>query len=339
MTAVKLENIYSPGMYYGGLNHWSIQISICDYTFSYTHLRKISESLRLKLIEAGAPDPDTYTSVGGNIASGRGIKVSAGDLLGYPQIAATELGDHLGYYVGGGGTPDVPWAQMKFFHRLENVTQSYYKLLSNSERSLLQSYLEDEVSDPNSFRYASYYQDPKYTWLLAAETILETADSAFNDDYSSVLSNLGGWIEDNSECSNNQPLCNEAFAVFPIAKTSELYNAALYASPDVSYLIYYKDRAAEYLERDRWGEILSPSTLDPISGVLTIGWHGNMGLVPTANVTRYQRIRYLLSDNQLKVKWGSEAETLEGLTTPSEIGSASCDGESLTCHTHNSRGD
>jgi len=339
VTSVKLENIYSAGMYYGGLSHWSIQIEVCDMTFVYTHLRKVSESLRQKLVSAGAPDPETYTTVNGNIASGLDITVSEGDLLGYPQIVATEVSEHSDYYIGGGGTPDVPWAQMEFFHRIGDVTQSYYKLLSSSERNLLKNQLEGEISDPASFRYAEYYQDPRYTWLLAAEAVLETADSAFIDDYSSLLSNLGGWIEDSSGCSTNQPLCNEALAIFPIAKSSGLYSQSLYASSDVSYLLYYKDRSADYPNNDRWGEILNPYTLDPLSGVLTIGWHGIQGEQPNAVVTRYQSIRYLLSDDQLKVKWGEEADALAGLFTPSEIGSASCNGTSLTCHTHRSRGD
>jgi len=53
VTSVKLGNIYSPGgMYYESPNNWTIEISACDYTFSYTHLRKISSTLRQKLMAA-----------------------------------------------------------------------------------------------------------------------------------------------------------------------------------------------------------------------------------------------------------------------------------------------
>jgi hypothetical protein len=339
VTSVKLGNIYSPGgMYYGGLNNWTIELSACDYTFSFTHLRKISSTLREKLMAAGAPDPDTYTTVGGDIGKGKGITVTEGDLLGYPQIAATQI-DSSGYYQGGGGTEGVPWAQMEFSHRKGNVTESYYKLLSTNERNLLQDYLEDEVSNPNSFRYAKYFQDPKYQWLLAAEAVLETAQSTYNGDYSGLFSNLGGWIEDSSDCVTNQPLCNEALSIFPIAKTSGLHNPALYATNDVSYLFFHRIRSIPYPGQDRWGEILTPSVLDPLSGAFTIGWHGERGIVPSATVTKYQKVRYLLSGNVLKVKWGTESDTLNGASEVAEIGSESCNGTTLTCHGHKSRGD
>lgn len=339
VTSVKLGNIYAPGgMYYQSPKNWTIEISACDYTFSFTHLRKISSSLRQKLMAAGAPDPDTYATVGGDIGKGLGVTVIEGDLLGHPQIAATKIGTS-NIYTGGGGTEGVPWAQMEFTYRKGNVTGSYYKLLSSSERSLLKNALEDEVEDPDSLRYAKYYQDSNYKWLLAAEAVLETTDTTFNGDYSSLFTNLGAWIEDNSSCVTNQPLCNEAFSIFPISKTSGLYNQALYASNDVSYLIYYKDRSANYLYTNRWGEILSPSVVNPISGVLTIGWHGEMGLVPTDTVTKYQKARYSLSGSVLKVRWGNVSSTLEGATTPSEIGNSACDGSTLTCHSHKSRGD
>lgn len=340
ITSVKLGNIYSPGgMYYGGLNHWTVQMEACEYTFTYTHLRKIAPTLRAKLMAAGAPDPDTYSTVGGDLASGRAITVSEGDQLAYPQIAATVVSGHPGYYVGGGGTPKVPWAQMEFSHRAGSTTGSYYKLLSSAERNLLKGYLEDEVSDPDSFRYSSYYQDSKYTWLLAAEAVLETADGTYNGDYSSLFSSLGGWVEDSSGCTTNQPLCNEALSIFPISKTSGLYNPALYTSSDVSYLLYYKDRSAVYGLNDRWGEILDPAAVNPISGVLTIGWHGGMGLVPTAAVTKYQKAKYSLSGSVLKVSWGTESDTLNGASTPADIGTASCNGTTLTCHNHTYRGD
>jgi len=228
---------------------------------------------------------------------------------------------------------------MEFTYRKGNLSESYYKLLSSTERGSLQEFLEEEVSDPDSLRYAKYYQDSKYKWLLAAEAVLETVDSTYNGDYSSLFSNLGAWIEDSSGCVTNQPLCNEAISIFPIAKTSGLHNQSLYASNDVSYLFYFKDRSAVYGLNDRWGEILSPALVNPISGVLTIGWHGEMGLAPSATITKYQKARYSLSGGILKVKWGSVSAVLEGASTPSEIGSAACNGTTLTCHTHKSRGD
>jgi hypothetical protein len=330
---VRAEGVTTAGDTYVSNLQWRIEASLCSYHFGIGHVAEISEDLRNRMVAAGYTDPWTVTGITDNLITGDPIILSKGESLGVPHVVAQEVSGHPGYYRGGGAFSQTPWAQIEFFG-YRAYLEPFYSWLPASTQNGLRDILYAEASNPDSFRYDS--GSGIVDWLWKAEMDLWTADFADNDDFSSIFSRLGSWWENPAGCTPGTALCDEVFAIFPIIKTSPFYDAALYDSTDVSYLVHHWQadavRGPGFKKHWEWGEVIEPAAPGGVSGSMTIKWRRDH----FTDVTSYQAISYQVfpGDRILKIGWSSRSSDRSSVTAPPiPTDSDVCDGVTITCHT------
>lgn len=329
IVSVTLERLESPGFYYGTDEHWRIEGKVGPYNYSFVHMRKISADLRNAMMAAGYTDPWTVHAPSGNLITGDALTFAKGATLGRPQIVAREVAGHPGYYAGGGAIPESPWQQIEFF-TYNNGTgrqESFYTWLPSSLEADLAQVLESSGLNPAVFRYSAshgFLAPPRWK----AEMALSNATWMDRLDYSSIYSALGGWWENPGDGTCASPeLCDQLFSIYPISKGTVFYDPSLY-QPDVSYLTIVRDGAGI----QRYGEVVSPSEPDPISGSMVIRWENF-----DQSFYGYQAVSYLLvpGSKMLKIAWGPVTALQADAVAPAvPLDSDICDGISLTCHNH-----
>lgn len=336
VTSVKIYSVHPEGNYYSSPLQWEVQTQICQFGITFGHVRKISPVLRAKMMGAGYADPWTVTSTSsGNLITGPSITLNKGDSVALPQIVAEPIAGHAGYFTGKWSNTSTPWAQIEFGTRRNNQSQAIYRWLPGPLRETMRNILIADISNPNSMRYSGYSN--MAVWLWKAEADLWTAPQSFMDEYGSLFTNLGGWQEtsDTGGCTTGETKCDRIFSIFPILGGSPLYDASLYASPTSSYLVYERDRAAQ---SDHWGEVISPSQVDPLVGYLKIRWREYI----SGNTINYQGVRYNLDreGKMLRIRWGAKVPAADQIALPPDVSnSETCNGTTLTCHNHDYRGD
>ena len=110
-------------------------------------------------------------------------------------------------------------------------------------------------------------------------------------------------------------LNDDAFTIFPITKEPRVFDASLYSSANVSYLVQKIDN---YDGGDKVGphvgEVLDTSTAEATSGQLLIHW--KFGNDQILSPDTYQAASYSLdaSTYVLKIRWRSEEVSLDDVS-------------------------
>jgi len=327
VTSVLLDRVHEPGFYYGTLNHWRIETELCAYHYSFGHVGWIAEDLRAAIIAAGDPDPEGYTGPTSVNLLSKPIVLPRGATIAIPQIVGQTDDLFPGMVVG-----DV-WAQMEVPTRNLSTDREepIYSWLEPPVQAALQAILWREMQDPASRTYTSWVESR--SWLWKAESALYWAEFASRDDYSGFVSESPWFenLEDGGDCTDGDPLCDQALSIWPITKTGPIYDASLYDSPATSFLVMKSQRGGTYFR----GEVLQAEALG-LSGTMLIKWRLEDYLHP---IERYQKVSFSLSphDETLKLHWSVESEdrsALESAADPAVPTDLSCDGSAVTCMNH-----
>jgi hypothetical protein len=334
INEVILERLEPAGVYYGTDEHWRVRGRVAYYSYDFVHLREISADLRDAMIAAGYVDPWTVHAPSDNLITGEPVVLASSETIARPQTVAEPVPGHPGYYAGKFGVPESPWQQMEFFTFNEDTSrqESWYTWVASSLETQLAALLETEGLDPDSFRYHQPFLTER-RWK--AEMALSNQEAMRRDDYSTLHSALGGWWENTAlACDGTTALCDELFSMFPIRKDTAFYDAALYHSPDVSYLAIHA--WSDEIPPTRYGEVISPSDPDPEAGSLVILWRDFDG-----TELGYEGVSYRLDSAAriLRIAWGGLAAVEGAVVIPPVPDNADiCDGSGLTCHNHDRPG-
>ncbi len=313
-------------------SHWNVELSLNSrYTLRLGHLGGVAPDLRNMVLAATGIDTDTYTGpMGVNLLGSKTLKVKHGDTLAYPHMIATEVPGSPGYYRGVGPTVDVPWAQIEFqiIDHGVNGDSCIYDLLEPDEKSMMQAAMEEDMKDPQSIRYSTLASQ---RWRWGAEALLcPTYSPGYFNDFSTIHSRLGGWLERSSPGA----VPDETFAIVKIQKDTGVYDPSDYDSPNVNHLVsrQKKDVAFQWQMPD--ASLVLPhypagEVLEETSGFLLIKWRDVWSSGPV-----YQRASYLLDSEGLKVKWGEFASDRESASLPTLLAGEECSDSDLICYNH-----
>jgi hypothetical protein len=324
-------------IYLNGQPHWSVILEFNSrYQLGMGHLGAISSELHDKILAATGTDTDAYTAGDGvNLVDGVTISVSQGEALAYPQLVASEVAGHPGYYLGGGGIPQYPWAQMEFSIIDNNVNTNacIYDLLSTTEQTSLTSAMITEMQSPTSPRYGSTEQANIWKW--GAEAVLCPAFTPGPElDYSNIYSHFGGWVERD----NPGVVRDEILAVIKIQTGSAMYDAGNYTYPEVAHLVSRSKLsltpAFDWTMPDATtpGDIYNPTgeVLEESVDSLLIKWR-DFSYIYTAPI--YQRAAFALDADGLKVKWGNFGASSAAAIQP-VLGAEACNDTDVICYDH-----
>ncbi len=331
----------SDPIYLNGQPHWRIEVQLNSrYTLGMGHLGSIATQLHDKILVATGIDTDTYTAGDGvNLLNGVSIDVAQGDELAHPQLVASEVTDHSGFYAGGGVTFNYPWSQIEFFlidHSV-NTNVCYYDLLSAAEKASLSNAMITEMQSTTSPRYGTFQQQNRWKW--AAEAVLCPAYSPGKEtDFSSIHTHLGGWVERASP----GVIRDELFSIVPVQTTSAMYDATIY-QPGVTHLVVREDLKSpnkfNWLMPDgsRPADIYYPAgeVLEETSNSLLIMWRDFSASYTSTHTSSvvYQRAAFQLDSEGLKVKWGNFGASPAGATQPM-LASDACNDMDVICYYH-----
>lgn len=325
----RVELVLDTAPNYGSNQHWNVDGDIGQFHYSIGHIRKIAADLRNEMIRAGYPDPWQVNVKSPNMITGKPVILKRNQKIAYPQINAARVPNHKHYVVSPNLPRETPWQQIEFFtfNSKINSAESVYSWLSKSDQEKLQESINNAASQP-IWRYDNPYV---HDWLWKSEMRLNGITRSSADDYSGLVSSLGGWWEvDTVPCSNG-PKCDEVFAIWAIQKDTPFYDPSLYDSANVHYLVAL--RRAEPTNRPlTYGEVIEPATLTPNEGTLLIKWREERG-----TFIGYQRISYRVdaSAKKLRMSWGAPALEKSGALAPSlPSNNTVCDGEYIKCYSH-----
>ncbi len=330
VISVKAEGIEDT---YGSDLAWAIETKLCNYGYGFGHVGHIAKDLRDKMVAAGYTDPWTVTGLTENLITGDPIFLAKDDSIGIPQIAAWEIPGHPGYYMANASLP--PTATIEFPTHHANI-EPFYRFLPTDLQDQLRDIMYADARNPDSFRFGQTWL---VDWLWKAEMDLWTVAYTDNNDFSSIYKRLGNWWEMASGCTPGTTLCDEVFSIFPILKSTPFYEAALYDSPAVSYLVHHRQADIDVgrgFKHYEWGEVIEPANPDDLSGTMIIKWRLDHGMnPPVIQTASYQAASYQLypDDRLLKIRWSNRVSDRAMVVTPSiPTGTEICDGVELTCH-------
>jgi hypothetical protein len=329
---VRLRRLDAPGVYYGGDEHWTVRALLGYTTYDFVHVREVAPDLRDAMVLAGYADPWSVHDPSDNLITGAPIVLNRGQTVAWPQIVASPVPGHPGYYSGGGGLGQTPVQQMEWFNHNDRASreESFYELLPADLRAQLERILVFEGINPSSFRYNSPFL-AGLEFLTYAEMALSNQPFADRSDYSNMFAGLGGWWEDDGGCSSAAE-CDELFSIFPISRDTVFYDPSLYDSADVRYLVIHAflgDPAPVLM-----GEVVQPFEPDPVSGNMVFRWRNSSG-----TFLGYQGVGYRLDPvgEMFRIRWGAEVATIDlalSVLPPVPTDTDPCNGETLTCHVH-----
>jgi hypothetical protein len=323
-------------IYLGAQPHWRVVLQLNSrYQLGIGHLGAISTELHDKILAATGIDTDTYTAGDGvNLVAGVSIPVSQGEALAHPQLVASEVAGHPGYYLGGGTSNHFPWAQMEFalIDNNENSNVCIYDLLSTTEQSDLTNAMIADMQSVTSPRYGGSEQSNIWKW--GAEAVLCPVYAPGPDtDFSDIHTHLGGWVER----ANPGVVRDELFSIIKIQTGSAMYNASNYET-GVTHLVSRQrlslSPAFSWTMPDMSmpGDIFYPSgeVLEETANSLLIMWRdfSSIYLSPI-----YQRAAYQLDADGLKIKWGDFADSSIAAAQP-VLGSDACNDTNVICYDH-----
>jgi hypothetical protein len=324
--------------YYQSSEQWRVEGSVGQYFYTFQHLRQISAGLRDAMLAAGYVDPWTVHAASGNLITGSPVVLGRSQTLGQPQIQAIPVPGHPGYFVRntGGSAAQPPHQQMEFsvMNGGELRDESYYEWLPGDLRDRLAELLENEGLNPEAFRYR--FNIGRLEPLWRAEMALSNQKWSDSNDYSSLFTALGSWLESTGDGCSTAILCDGSFSIFPISKDTAFYDPGLYETPSVDYLVTrgLADGSVDGYRLTHYGEVIAPATPDPVAGSMIFAWTDASGVA-----AGYQSASYRLDSpaSRLRIRWGPTVATAAAAAAaipPIPANGDACDGELLTCHNH-----
>jgi hypothetical protein len=338
VTGIKLESPPT-GIYFDDPPKWQVEVQLANgMLLVLDHVGRLAPTLRDALLAATGIDSDRYVGPPAELLGGHTVPVAAHAPLAYPQVMATPVAGHPGFYRGGGSYPDVPWAQMEF--RFEgpvgDASDSVCEFahMRPARRAALQTVLAADVANPRSRRYTAPSNPQRWVW--AAETALCLAYSRSPRGFDSLHTALGGWFERPSSGTT----ADELFSIFPIARTGSAYDPALYSSPAVTHLVLRRRRndAGPFTWTLPGGVVVHPfypngEVLGETSTSLLLVWRD----IVTVGDAWYQRAAYRLDAQGLSVKWGALAASPAAAVLPTLDPAEACDDATVLCYDHQLR--
>jgi len=337
VTSVQYEGGPSP-FHFDNEPQWRIDVELPGRVrFTLGHLGRIAAPLRALILVATGTNTDTFADeVGTDVLAGFDpISVTAGTELALPQILADPVPGHPGYWVGGGGFLEWPWAQIEFqvpFHLSDDLGGDFcvYRFLSEGRRDELQTVMETDMLDPDSQRYRDrpFYE----RWQWTAQGGLCQAENPLPRDFSDLYTSLGGWTERDEPATT----VDEMFSFVPIDTSTAVYDSSNYDSASVAHLVIRNLQPGPY----NWtmpdatvaqvflgvGEVIEQS-----ADAMLIKWRD----LNATNPVVYQRLAYRLDSNGLTIEWGSFSSTPGGAVQPSLLPGDPCDDATVLCYDHN----
>lgn len=315
---------------------------LCHYRYTMPYMRGLSQVLREKMIAAGYEDPHSKTEDGfgnpqsnsfnpDNLIKGAPIILDKGDEIGLLEIRAEAVPGYPDYYRGWGGTGHVPYSALEFTMSNLALMKGYdtglYPLLpKRTQDALLDVFYAEVKKGRNSIKFGPHMHNE---WLWKAEMVLNASEPERYQDYSSIFTWTGGWLEtpNTANCKGwVDTWCDESFTIFKIHKNTPFYEPRFYDSQNVNYLVHYRKAAEGVMV----GEVLSPSEPNPIQGVLVIKWRS------VSN--QYQKIAYRVEpeNKQIKIRLSTRSfRTTNEIEDPAiPVSSEPCDSENVVCLNH-----
>ena len=316
---------------------WRIDLELPGRVrFTLGHVGRIAAPLRALVLAVTGTNTDTFAGpVGTDVLAGYDpIPVTAGTELALPQILADPVPGHPGYWVGGGGFLEWPWAQIEFqvpFNLGDDLGGDFcvYRFLSGSRRGELQSVMETDMLDPDSQRYRDrlFYE----RWQWTAQGGLCQAENPLPKDFSDLYTSLGGWTERDEPATT----VDEMFSFVPIDTSTAVYDSTRYDSAAVAHLVIRNLQPGPY----SWempdattavvflavGEVIEES-----ADAMLIKWRD----LNATNPVVYQRLAYRLDEGGLTIKWGGFASTPGAALSPTLLPSDPCDDTTVLCYDH-----
>lgn len=309
------------GLYLGDEPIWKMTLNFGNIEIKLDHVGKLSPDLHAYIVDRLGIDTDTYAGPTGNIFPvGYAIQALKDEPLAFPQIIASAVPGHPGYYNGAGSThPDRPHVQMEFFVSAPTVNGNNdicaFKLLSTNLQNTFQDMLNNDLRNPESQRYGAWQ---KTMWQWRAESSICLSCSTYSNDLNGLYKDLGGWFER----GDNGSTANELIAFVPIAKDSgSSYKSDLYDLSGPEWLILRRRNDSQ-----TWNWAMDDTTIistDYPAGEIIIDDSENDALLvlwrdlgQATDVDSYQWIRYDVTGNVVTLKFGLFSSDVDNVMMP-----------------------
>jgi len=320
-------------------SHWKIDLELPGRVrYAMGHIGRIGPALRDLVLAATGTDTDTFTGPPGTdlLAGHDPIPVVTGTELALPQILADPVPGHPGYWVGGGGFLEWPWAQIEFqapfgLSEDRDLGSDYcvFRFFSGSRRSELQAVMDADMLDLNSQRYRDrlFYE----RWHWTAQGGLCQAENPLPRDFSDLYTSLGGWPERIEPGTT----VDELFSFVPIDKSATVYDPANYDSATVSHLVIRNLQPGPYswmMPDSTTAEVFVAvgEVIERSADAMLIKWRD----FNVTNPVVYQRLAYRLDTNGLTIEWGNFASTPGAALPPTLLPGDPCDDTTVLCYDH-----
>lgn len=337
ITHVRWEGRADGTMYAGTTDSWTVRMRVGEVSIEAGHLGWIGPELRRRMIEAGAPDPDTFGASDPPTSTqllpeGADIVLEEGEVFAYPQLNTNcfqTVGRHC-----------VPFSQIEFTYGTYEPPPSNiplhlspYRFLDDSIRADLNSWMATNMVRRTN-GYANFEDN---AWVFLAEARIETQTEAEYLATNTIFGRFGEWYENTDTsygpCPDPAPYCNEGFFFWRVLRDTDAFDPDLYENPNLNALMIHSERGSGTRDDFLTGEIVVPDDPDPIADTIVTRWR-DLGIDPLASDC-YQAYRYALAGGVLTVVKGTEratrAEAEADATTLADPATATCDGQTVVC--------
>ena len=323
---------------YNGVE-FEVEVELCPYRYTFGHVGAISSAVIDLMVDAGYADPSGDIPLSQNLITGDPVEVPANTPLARPSLVSTGIVGNATYMTGRDTVPHVPWQDIEWtaIHMgdsQDNVARPEYDYVAPSVRTALEGILVAQAERVDNFRYnnLSHVED----WLYRAEHVLVATPPFPRAPQTTLTGGVGGWYEqpeDGAACAPQEDdACNDLFSIFRVHQDGELYDASLYASPDVAWLVYRREQQGMANVFERFGEVLTPSDPDDHEGELVIHWR-------SVGPEQYQRASYRIDDQgRMRIRYGARVDAVD-FTTVADLpaltpldGSESCADADVFCY-------
>jgi len=318
---------------------WKIELALPGQVrYAIGHIGRIAPALRALVLAATGTDTDTFTGPTGTdlLAGHDPIPVTTGTELALPQILASPVPGHPGYWVGEGSFLEWPWAQIEFqvpFSLGEggNLGSDYcvYRFFSAGRRGELQAVMDADMLDPDSQRYRDRLFYDRWQWT--AQGGLCQAENLLPRDFSDLYTNFGGWFER----SEPGTTVDELFSFVPIDTSATVYDPANYDSAAVSHLVIRNLQPGPYswmMPDATTAEVFlaAGEVLERTADTMLIKWRDFNATNPVV----YQRLAHRLDTDGLTIEWGNFASTPGAALQPTLLPGDLCNDTTVLCYDH-----
>jgi hypothetical protein len=302
------------GLYLDDEPVWNMTLNFGNIEIKLDHVGKLSPALH-DFIMADPDvdghglniDTDTYTGPVGDIfPSGYLITAASGTELAFPQVIASAVAGHPGYYNGAGSTyPDRPHVQIEFFVSAPTANGNNdvcgFELMSTSLQNTFQNILNNDLTNPDSQRYGDW-QDSAWQWR--AESSICLSCSTYSNDLNGLYKDLGGWFDR----GDNSTIKDELIAFVPVEQNTASYDSTLYVHDVQTEWLMLRRRNDSQTWDWEMDDASIVSTDYPAGEIITVEddsllvlWRD---LGQATAIDSYQWVRYDVTNNLVTLKFG-----------------------------------